>query len=74
MRFKSSFLVLLVCAFSGLGLSGCFTIKTEHEVKPIQITVDVNLKVQRELDDLFGDIDAASTTLEAPEASRPETK
>lgn len=53
--------------------AGCFTIKTEHEVKPIQITVDVNLKVQRELDDLFGEIDAASTTLDVPEAA-PENE
>lgn len=63
---------LLLFATAGialLGLSGCFTIKTEHEVKPIQITVDVNLKVQRELDDVFGEIDAASTTLEAPNES-----
>ncbi len=48
-------------------LSGCFTIRTEHEVKPIHITVDVNLKVQRELDDVFSDLDAASETLQAPD-------
>ena len=30
--------------------AGCLAIKTEHEVKPIQITMDVNLKVDKELD------------------------
>ncbi len=30
--------------------TGCLAIKTEHEVKPIQITMDVNLKVDKELD------------------------
>ncbi len=64
---KTYFLLSLLPLF--LFFAGCFTIKTEHEVKPIQITVDVNLKVQRELDDLFGEIDAASSTLDVPEAA-----
>lgn len=38
----------------GLLLPGCNTIKTEHTVK---ITMDVNVKLDRELDDFFGDID-----------------
>jgi hypothetical protein len=29
------------------------------EIKPIHITIDVNIKVDRALDDFFGDIDAA---------------
>jgi hypothetical protein len=33
------------------------------EVKPIHITVDVNVKVDRALDDFFGDLDRKSTTL-----------
>jgi len=37
------------------------TVRTEHRIEPIHITLDVNLKVQRELDDFFGDLDAAST-------------
>lgn len=28
------------------------------EIKPIHITIDVNVKVDRALDDFFGDIDA----------------
>jgi len=31
-----------------------------HEVKPIHITLDVNLKIDRELDDFFGDVDQAA--------------
>ena len=34
-------------------LGGCVSIKTEHEVKPIHITLDVNLKVQKELEDFL---------------------
>ena len=34
------------------------------EVKPIHITVDVNVKVDKALDDYFGDIDAARDKIE----------
>lgn len=45
-------------------LSGCLHVQTEPiEVKPIHITVDVNVKVQRELDDAFGSLDASDPTL-----------
>ena len=51
-----------------LTLAGC---STSHEVevkpveiKPIHITIDVNLKVDKALDDFFGDIDAAQEKLE----------
>jgi hypothetical protein len=45
-------------------LGGCLNIKTEAiEIKPIHITVDVNVKVDRALDDFFGDLDKKSTTI-----------
>ena len=37
-------------------VSGCISVKTEHEIKPIQITMDINLRVQKELED-FWDLD-----------------
>ena len=42
---------------------GCITLKTEHEVKPIHITMDVNLnvKVDKALNDFFGDLDQKAT-------------
>ena len=51
-------LLLLGCtAFLG----GCITVKLE----PVEahITVDVNVKVDKALDDFFGDLDKKSTTL-----------
>ena len=57
---KYSFLLLGVAAI--LIFSGC----TKHEVevkpveiKPIHITIDINVKVDRALDDFFGDLDDA---------------
>ena len=44
--------------------TGCWThheIKTESEIKPVHITIDVNVKVDKALDDYFGDLDKAAT-------------
>ena len=44
---------LAVCA-------GCYTshkIESTHEIKPIHITLDVNVKVDKALDDFFDDLD-----------------
>lgn len=46
--------LLLVSAASLVG--GCLSVKTEHEIKPIHITMDVNLKVQKDLEN-FLDLD-----------------
>lgn len=36
-------------------VAGCIQVKTESEIKPIHITMDVNLKVDKELDKAFAD-------------------
>ena len=38
-----------------LATFGCISVKTENEIKPIHITMDVNLKVDKELDKAFAD-------------------
>ena len=55
-----------------LFLGGCLNVKTAPiEVKPIHITVDVNVKVERALEDFFGDLDKKSATIETPKTSTP---
>jgi hypothetical protein len=49
-------------AAATLLLGGCLSV----EVKPIHVTVDVNVKVDRALDDFFGDLDRKSATLNVP--------
>ena len=45
------------------------------EVKPIHITIDVNIKVDRALDDFFGDLDsAAGADSKAKPATNQTTK
>ena len=57
--------ILMSAGFLLFLQSGC----TKHEVdvkpveiKPIHITIDVNVKVDRALDDFFSDIDEAAQT------------
>ena len=49
--------------------AGCQTqhkVETVHkvEVAPMHITIDVNVKVDKALDDFFGDLDAAEDQLQ----------
>ena len=52
-------------------LTSCQTqhmVETVHkvEVAPMHITIDINLKVDKALDDFFGDLDAADGGESAP--------
>ncbi|MGC6423899.1 MAG: hypothetical protein ACON4O_02800 [Lentimonas sp.] len=46
-----------------IGATGCVSIKTEHRVKPIHITMDVNVRLERELDDAFAELDAKAVEI-----------
>ena len=48
---------ILLLAPLAFALGGCLSIKTHHTVDPIQINVDVNVKVDQALNDFFGDLD-----------------
>ena len=53
---------IFLIPFLGLLAPGCkteHTIKTDNTVKiePIHITLDINLKVEKALNDFFGDLD-----------------
>ncbi|MEI6211408.1 MAG: hypothetical protein WCR06_07255 [bacterium] len=49
----------LLCLAAGLagGCSGSIRTDNQVEVKPIHITIDVNVRVQKDLDNFFGEID-----------------
>ena len=50
---------------SALASTGCINVRTHSTFDPIYLNLDINLRVQlqEELADIFGDIDAASTTV-----------
>jgi Skp family chaperone for outer membrane proteins len=61
-------ILILLGALSVLAAASCTQHKVEVapvEVKPIHITIDVNVKVDRALDDFFSDIDTAEEQIES---------
>jgi len=59
---------ILLAGIAFLAANGC---NTQHkvevapvEVKPIHITIDVNVKVDKALDDFFSDVDSAEENVE----------
>ena len=62
----ASFTVLGSLAF----VSGCVSVKTEHRVEPIQITMDVNVRLERELEESFGALDARSREIAASHSQK----
>lgn len=65
---KSDFgFIMGVAVVVALSATGCLSVKTEHEVKPIEINMNINLKVDKEIgaaisdqskNDKFAKIDA----------------
>ena len=60
-----TFLPILVAAavLLGIGASSCIRTQNEVDVKPIEIkpvhiTLDINIRIEKALDDFFGDLDA----------------
>ncbi|MEJ2638565.1 MAG: hypothetical protein P8010_03225 [Desulfosarcinaceae bacterium] len=58
--------LILALLLGGLGCQPKYQVETVHkvEVAPMHITIDVNVKVDRALDDFFGDLDAAEEQIE----------
>jgi hypothetical protein len=58
-----TFKLITLATLAALSGTGCVSVKTEHKIQPIHITMDINLKVDRALDDFFGDLDAKAKDL-----------
>ncbi|MBU4267507.1 MAG: hypothetical protein KJ808_01455 [Acidobacteria bacterium] len=56
--------VLLACA--------CIKMKHEMTIQPVHITVDVRIKIDRELENFFGDIDKAAVNPEKENSQKKE--
>ena len=57
---KSSIQPIVVASVTALiAAAGCISVKTENEIKPIHITMDINLKVDKEIEKAFADEDQA---------------
>ena len=67
--FQSTRIGLILALLTAFSVSGCLRssheIKTQSEIKPIEIkpihiTIDINVKVDKALDDFFGDVDEST--------------
>ena len=47
-------------------LSGCLNVTVQPIEVRVKATLDVNVKVDRALDDFFGDLDTKSATINSP--------
>jgi hypothetical protein len=64
--------LFLLMAGVVIALTGCVNVKTDPiRVEPIEITMNVNLRIAKELNDFFGDLDAKSALMESPPADQP---
>ena len=54
-------LLIAICSLSLL--SGCLTVTLKPVEVNVHATVDVNVKVDKALDDFFGDLDKKSATI-----------
>ncbi|MCB1127132.1 MAG: hypothetical protein KDM81_11580 [Verrucomicrobiae bacterium] len=64
--------ILLLGAAAAVWLTGCVNVKTEPiRVEPIEITMNVNLRIARELDDFFTDLDTESKVMEVAPTEEP---
>ncbi len=63
---------LLPCILGPLLLPACTRHKIELDVKPIHITLDVNIRVQRELGDIFDEIEGEPAKTPKPETKAPK--
>jgi hypothetical protein len=53
-------------------LTACLKLKHEMVIQPVHITVDVRIKIDRELEDFFGDIDKAAAPAESDASVKQE--
>jgi len=64
---------VLIAAGAALGLGGCVSVKTQHKIEPIHITMDVNLRLEQELEETFSALDEQTNAL-AEEAGKGGTE
>ena len=66
---KTHLFLLMVLLALAPPLTGC--VKVHTKVEPIDINVNVRLKVDRELNDFFGDLDAKNPTIKDSTGNTP---
>ena len=61
--------LLLLVMLAGVS---CISVKTEHRVDPIHITMDVNVRMEKALDETFSGLDAKASEIAAQQKMQKE--
>jgi hypothetical protein len=64
--------IFLLVAALVLLTAACIKIKHEMVIQPVHITVDVRIKIDRELENFFADIDKAAVNTEKDHTQKKE--
>lgn len=64
--------ILLLVAALGLLANACIKLKHEMTIQPVHITVDIRIKIDRELENFFADIDKAAVKTETDDTRKKE--
>ena len=69
--------LLIAVVAMALAINGCAVkhdVNVEPiEIKPIHITMDINIKVEREVDAFFSDVEKKAAELSPPGGTQPST-
>lgn len=57
--------ICLICILSGCGP----TVTVKHEIEPIHLTIDINIRIQKELEDFFAFEKTRSTSDKAEKSA-----
>ena len=64
--------ILLLVAAPLLLATACIKLKHEMTIQPVHITVDIRIKIDRELENFFADIDKAAVAAENDNIQKKE--
>jgi len=64
--------IFLLLAALVLLAGGCIKMKHEMTIQPVHITVDIRIKIDRELENFFADIDKAAVATEKDKDQKKE--
>jgi len=64
--------IFLLVAALALLAGACIKLKHEMTIQPVHITVDVRIKIDRELENFFADIDKAAVEPEKGDSQKKE--
>ncbi len=64
--------ILLLALAPLLLATACIKMKHEMTIQPVHITVDVRIRIDRELDNFFADIDKAAVKTETDNTQKKE--